>query len=270
MFGRKIKLIIKDDSYNPTNTVNVVHQEVLQSKVFGIFEGLGTPTHTKVVGYLNASKAPDIFVASGCPYWEDGTKQSYTFGWQPNYTIEGKILGQYIKKHFAGQKVGVLYQDDDFGQGGLKGIKRHTPLGEAAARTLAAQLDEFEERSAALRALADSDDAPSADQLRELHELRIAAKRLRYTLELFEPALPGGAAEAIDDLKHLQDELGFVHDRDVLTDLALEDRRFTAERELAQLSGVAERSMVAIGWSSPAIEVSTTSLSSVRLFPKVK
>ena len=126
---------------------------------------------------------------------------------------------------------------------GLKGIKRHTPLREAAARTLAAQLDEFEERSAALRALAASEDAPSADQLRELHELRIAAKRLRYTLELFEPALPGGAAAAIDDLKHLQDELGFVHDRDILTDLALEDRRFTAERELAQLSGVAERSM---------------------------
>jgi CHAD domain-containing protein len=128
-------------------------------------------------------------------------------------------------------------------KGDLQGIRRHTPLGEAAARTTAAQLDEFEERSGALRALADSDAAPTADHLRALHELRIAAKRLRYTLELFEPALPGRAADAIDDLKHLQDELGFVHDRDVLTDLALEDRRFTAERELALLSCVAERSM---------------------------
>jgi CHAD domain-containing protein len=126
-------------------------------------------------------------------------------------------------------------------QSDLKGIKRHTALGEAAARTIAAQLDEFEERSAALRALADGDDAPSADQLRELHELRIAAKRLRYTLELFEPVLPGDAADAIDELKRLQDELGFVHDRDVLTGLALEDRRFTAERELALLSNLAER-----------------------------
>ena len=49
VFGRKIHLIIKDDGYNPTNTVNVVHQLVLQNHVFGIFEGLGTPTHTKVV-----------------------------------------------------------------------------------------------------------------------------------------------------------------------------------------------------------------------------
>src|SRR5436305_7465277 len=127
VYGRKIKLIIKDDAYNPTNTVNVVHQLVLQSKVFGIFEGLGTPTHTKVVGYLNASRVPDIFVASGCPCWDDGTKQPYTFGWQPNYTIEGKILGQYLKQHFAGKKIGVLYQDDDFGQGGLKGIQDEVP-----------------------------------------------------------------------------------------------------------------------------------------------
>ena len=73
VYGRKINLIIKDDAYNPTNTVNVVHQLVLQSNVFGIFEGLGTPTHTKVVGFLNASKVPDIFVASGCPCWDDGT-----------------------------------------------------------------------------------------------------------------------------------------------------------------------------------------------------
>ena len=123
VYGRKIHLIIKNDEYNPTNTVNVAHQLVLQEKVFGIFEGLGTPTHTKVVGFLNSSKVPDMFVASGCPCWDNGSTQPYTFGWQPNYTIEGKIMGQYIAQHFAGKKVGVLYQDDDFGQGGLAGIK---------------------------------------------------------------------------------------------------------------------------------------------------
>ncbi len=127
VFGRKIKLIIKDDAYNPTNTVNVTHQLVLQNNVFGIFHGLGTPTHTKVVGYLNASKVPDLFVASGCPCWDNGASQPYTFGWQTQYTIEGKILGQYIKQHFAGKKIAVLYQDDDFGQGGLKGIQDEVP-----------------------------------------------------------------------------------------------------------------------------------------------
>ena len=134
VFGRKIHLIIKDDAYNPTNTVNVVHQLVLQDNVFGIFEGLGTPTHTKVVGFLNASKIPDLFVASGCPCWDNGSAQPYTFGWQPNYTIEGKILGQYIKQHFPGQKVGVLYQDDDFGKGGLTGIQDEVPAADIVSK----------------------------------------------------------------------------------------------------------------------------------------
>jgi ABC-type branched-subunit amino acid transport system substrate-binding protein len=134
VFGRQIHLIYKDDAYDPANTVNVVHQLVLQDNVFGIFEGLGTPTHTKVVGYLNASKVPDMFVASGCPCWDNGTGQPYTFGWQPNYTIEGKILGQYIKQHFAGEKVGVLYQDDDFGTGGLAGIEDEVPAADIVSK----------------------------------------------------------------------------------------------------------------------------------------
>jgi len=107
---------------------------VLQDNVFGIFEGLGTPTHTKVVGFLNAEKVPDMFVASGCPCWDNGSTQPYTFGWQPNYTIEGKILGQYLKQHFAGKKVGVLYQDDDFGQGGLAGIEDEVPAADIVSK----------------------------------------------------------------------------------------------------------------------------------------
>jgi len=134
VFGRKIHLVIKNDQYNPTLTVNVVRQLVLQQNVFGIFEGLGTPTHTKVVGFLNSSKIPDMFIASGCPCWDNGTSQPYSFGWQPNYTIEGKILGQYIKQHFAGQKVGILYQDDDFGQGGLKGIEDEVPASQIVSK----------------------------------------------------------------------------------------------------------------------------------------
>jgi ABC-type branched-subunit amino acid transport system substrate-binding protein len=127
VFGRKINFIYKDDGYNPTNTVTVVRQLVLQDNVFAIFDGLGTPTHTKVVGFLNSSHVPDLFVASGCPCWDNGSTQPYTFGWLPNYTIEGKILGQYIKQHFAGKKVGVLYQNDDFGNGGLAGLKDELP-----------------------------------------------------------------------------------------------------------------------------------------------
>src|SRR4051812_15847169 len=120
--GRTIQFKYKDDGYNPANTVDVVKQLVLQDKVFAIFNGLGTPTHSKVTDYLNQSRVPDLFVASGARLWDQPNKHPYTFGWQPDYLIEGKILGKYIKDNFPGKKVGYLFQNDDFGKDGIAGL----------------------------------------------------------------------------------------------------------------------------------------------------
>ncbi len=132
--GRTINYIYKDDAYNPTQTVSVVDQLVLQNKVFGIFNGLGTPTHTKVISFLNANKVPDLFVASGCLCWNQPSTYPYTFGWQTDYTREGKILGQYIAQHFAGKKVAYFLQDDDFGMNGAKGLDMEIPAGAVVSR----------------------------------------------------------------------------------------------------------------------------------------
>jgi len=120
--GRQIKYLYEDDGYNPQNTSTVVHKLVLEDKVFAIFNGLGTPTHLAVVDYLTSQKVPDLFVASGCDCWNQPSKYPQTFGWQPDYIIEGKITGKYVNDNFSGQKVGYLYQDDDFGQGGVTGL----------------------------------------------------------------------------------------------------------------------------------------------------
>lgn len=125
--GRKITLKYLDDGYNPTQTVTQTKQLVLQDKVFAMFGALGTPTHTKVVDFLNAERVPDLFVASGCSCWDMPKQHPYTFGWQPDYTVEGKILGQYITQNFAGKKVGYFYQDDDFGRDGVAGLDKYIP-----------------------------------------------------------------------------------------------------------------------------------------------
>ncbi len=132
--GRTINYIYKDDAYDPTQTVNVVKQLVLQDNVFGIFNGLGTPTHTKVVSFLNANKVPDLFVASGCLCWNQPSTYPYTFGWQTDYTREGKILGQYIAQHFAGKKIAYFLQDDDFGMNGEKGLDEEIPASDVVSR----------------------------------------------------------------------------------------------------------------------------------------
>ena len=122
VYGRTINYLYEDDGYNPQNTATVIHKLVLENKVFAIFNGLGTPTHLAVVDYLNSSKVPDLFVASGCDCWNNVSKYPYTFGYQPDYIIEGKITGKYVNDKLSGMKVGYLYQDDDFGQGGVTGL----------------------------------------------------------------------------------------------------------------------------------------------------
>ena len=127
VFGRKIVYKYLDDAYNPNTTVTVVHQLIQQNNVYAIFNGLGTPTHLNVVQFINASKVPDVFVASGCECWNDPSKYPYTFGWQLDYIREGKILGSYVKQHFKGKKIGFLFQNDEFGQDGVKGLSYEIP-----------------------------------------------------------------------------------------------------------------------------------------------
>jgi ABC-type branched-subunit amino acid transport system substrate-binding protein len=127
IYGRKIKYTYLDDAYDPSKTVSVVRQLVLQDNVYAIFNGLGTPTHLAVVKFLNSSKVPDVFVASGCDCWDNPSAYPETFGWQLDYIREGKILGQYVKQHFAGKKIGYFYQDDEFGMDGVKGLNYEIP-----------------------------------------------------------------------------------------------------------------------------------------------
>jgi len=122
IFGRQITYTYYDDTYNPTMTASLTRKLILDDKVFALFSALGTPTHLAVVDYINSQKVPDLFVSSGCNCWNDVSNHPYTFGWQPDYTIEGKILGQYINQNLGGKKVGYFFQNDEFGLDGVKGL----------------------------------------------------------------------------------------------------------------------------------------------------
>jgi ABC-type branched-subunit amino acid transport system substrate-binding protein len=134
IYGRKILYKYLNDQYDPTITSTMVHQLVLQDNVYAIFNGLGTPTHLAVAPYLNAQKVPDVFVASGCECWNAPAKWPDTFGWQLDYIREGKILGNYIKQHFKGKKIGYFFQGDEFGQDGVKGLDMEIPKSQVVAR----------------------------------------------------------------------------------------------------------------------------------------
>ena len=134
IFGRKINYIVKNDQYNPSITSTMTRQLVLNDNVFADFDALGTPTHLAVAPFLNSEKVPDVFVASGCECWNAPKTWPQTFGWQLDYVREGKILGNYIKTTFPGKKVGIFYQNDEFGLDGVKGLDYELPASTVVAK----------------------------------------------------------------------------------------------------------------------------------------
>jgi len=131
--GRKINYNYLDDGYNPANTATLTRKLVLQDNIFADVGSLGTPTQAAVQSFLNTQKVPQLFIESGCNCWSN-PKFPESFGWQPPYTVEGKILGAYIKSHFAGEKVGYLSQGDEFGQDFVKGLDKEIPSASVVSR----------------------------------------------------------------------------------------------------------------------------------------
>ncbi len=127
VYGRSIIFKYLDDASSPSKTLQVVQKLVTQDNVFAILGGFGNTTHSTVVQYLNQNKVPDIFVGSGCDCWNNSTNLPYTFGFAPDYIIEGKVIGTFLQANFANKKVGVLYQSGPLGTQGLQGLKQVLP-----------------------------------------------------------------------------------------------------------------------------------------------
>ena len=134
--GRKIKFISRDDSYSPPKTVEVVRKLVEQDEVLLMFSVLGTPPNTAIQGYLNDNKVPQLFAVSGADKWNNPKKYPWTMGWRPSYRVEARIYGRYILKNLPNAKIGVLYQNDDFGEDYLVGLRE--ALGDRADKMIVA------------------------------------------------------------------------------------------------------------------------------------
>ena len=132
--GRKINYISYDDAYSPPKAVEMVRKLVEQDQVAALFQTLGTPTNSAIHKYVNQQKVPHLFVATGATKWNDPQHFPWTMGFQPNYQTEGRIYAQYILKNLPDAKIGILYQNDDYGKDYRKGL--HDGLGEAAKKLI--------------------------------------------------------------------------------------------------------------------------------------
>jgi len=123
--GRKITLVVKDDAYTPTASVQATNELILQDKVFAMVGALGTANNKAVAALVNPGRRgiPDLIVNTGFSGFADKKAYPTTFSLFPSYIIEAKNMAMYIKENFPGKKLGLLYQADDFGRDALAGFK---------------------------------------------------------------------------------------------------------------------------------------------------
>ena len=143
--GRKINFISYDDAYSPPKAVEQARKLVESDEVLVMFNPLGTPSNSAIQKYLNAKKVPQLFVATGATKWNDPKDFPWTMGWQPSYQSEAHIYAKYLLKEKPDAKIGVLYQNDDFGKDYLKGLK--DGLGAKASMIIAEESYETSEPS---------------------------------------------------------------------------------------------------------------------------
>ena len=135
--GRRVEWVYYDDGYSPPNTVQQTRKLVEENKVFALFGGLGTEPQQAVADYLNQKKVPQVFVSTGATEFGNYKTHPWTIGWQPDYVAEGTIYGKYAAANWPTKKIGVIYQNDDYGNDYLTGLRKG--LGAKASNIITTQ-----------------------------------------------------------------------------------------------------------------------------------
>jgi len=136
--GRKIDLHSLDDGYSPPKTVEQTRRLVESDGVLLIFASLGTPTSEAVRAYLNGKKVPQLFLVTGASSVVDPKRFPWTMAGIPSYAAEGRIFAKYLVTEKPDAKIGILYQDDDFGRDHLDAFLGE--LGERASKMVVAKV----------------------------------------------------------------------------------------------------------------------------------
>ena len=122
--GRKIKFLTMDDAYSAPKCVEATRRLVEEEEVLALFGSLGTAPQTAVHKYLNSKGVPQLLLNTGASKWNDPQNYKWTMAGLPLYPTEGRILARHVVNVRPEGKVGILYQNDDFGRDFLGPFKK--------------------------------------------------------------------------------------------------------------------------------------------------
>ncbi|PCI29770.1 MAG: ABC transporter substrate-binding protein [SAR324 cluster bacterium] len=121
--GRKIIFHSFDDGYNPARTLAGVKQLQEGQGMFAYVGGLGTATGMAVVDYLMERKIPRIGPGTASIRWVNPPKR-YIFTNYAPYLYEARMLIRYAVERLGKRRIVVIYQNDEYGRGGLRGAQK--------------------------------------------------------------------------------------------------------------------------------------------------
>ncbi len=122
--GRKIKVILKDDGYNPARAMANLRE--MKNQVFAVCGLLGTATVNASKDFFGENGIPLITAYGNIRIWTRVSPKTlkYAFVTYPDYEDEGQYMTTWAVKNIGSKKVAVFYQNDDLGKKGLAGVKK--------------------------------------------------------------------------------------------------------------------------------------------------
>src|SRR4051794_10550256 len=121
--GRKLKLISRDDGYEPDRSIAQTKKLIEEDKVFALIGPVGTPTAAAAQPIATAAKVPYIGAFTGASFLRN-PKLDNVVNIRASYDAETEAWIKHLTEDLNVSKIAILYQDDAFGRAGLSGVQK--------------------------------------------------------------------------------------------------------------------------------------------------
>lgn len=120
--GRSLKLVTRDDGYEPVKAAEAVKALITQDKVFALIGSVGTPTGIAAVPILTEAQVPLVGMFTGAQALREPLNRQ-VFHVRASYFDETERIVQHLTT-LGIKKIAVFYQNDAYGKAGLEGVER--------------------------------------------------------------------------------------------------------------------------------------------------
>jgi branched-chain amino acid transport system substrate-binding protein len=178
--GRKISFTQLDNAYSAPKAVEQSRKLVDDIGVLAEVGTIGTAPNVAIQKFLNSKHVPQLFITAGGRRFNNPADFPWTVPLYPDFETEGRVVAKYLLKNKPDARIGVLYQNDDYGKDYLRGLR--AGLGEKASQivleasyeladpTIDSQIVQL--KTAGIDTLVEQSSSKAAAQsIRKVHEL---------------------------------------------------------------------------------------------------